>query len=94
MNRHRALGRCLGMISAQTLRVCREGKPLHTFPDHALHAPPPHAECDHHRRGQREPGDGKLQTDRIDAGETERMIRKSVKRFSEKIMPKQESKAR
>jgi hypothetical protein len=23
------------MISAQTLRVCREGKPLHTFPDHA-----------------------------------------------------------
>src|SRR5262245_4411761 len=27
---------CLSMISAQTLRVCREGKPLHTFPDHAL----------------------------------------------------------
>jgi malonate transporter and related proteins len=26
---------CLRMISAQTLRVCREGKPLHTFPDHA-----------------------------------------------------------
>jgi hypothetical protein len=26
------------MISAQTLRVCREGKPLHTFPDHALTA--------------------------------------------------------
>jgi ABC-2 type transport system ATP-binding protein len=24
------------MISAQTLRVCREGKPLHSFPDHAL----------------------------------------------------------
>src|SRR5216683_2199918 len=24
------------MISAQTLRVCRDGKPLHTFPDHAL----------------------------------------------------------
>ena len=24
------------MISAQTLRVCREGKPLHNFPDHAL----------------------------------------------------------
>jgi hypothetical protein len=22
------------MISAQTLCVCREGKPLHTFPDH------------------------------------------------------------
>src|SRR5215475_13861308 len=36
MNRHRALGCCLSMISAQTLRVCREGKPLHTFPDHAL----------------------------------------------------------
>ncbi len=27
---------CLGMISAQTLRVCREGKPVPTFPDHAL----------------------------------------------------------
>jgi hypothetical protein len=24
------------MISAQTLRVCREGKPVSTFPDHAL----------------------------------------------------------
>src|SRR5258708_4811874 len=24
------------MISAQTLCVCREGKPLRTFPDHAL----------------------------------------------------------
>src|SRR5437764_2032760 len=24
------------MIAAQTLRVCREGKPLHAFPDHAL----------------------------------------------------------
>jgi hypothetical protein len=23
------------MISAQTLRVCREGKPLRTSPDHA-----------------------------------------------------------
>src|SRR5262245_34929783 len=23
------------MISAQALRVCREGKPLHAFPDHA-----------------------------------------------------------
>src|SRR5215510_9872528 len=31
-----ALGCCLSMISAQTLRVCREVKPLHTFPDHAL----------------------------------------------------------
>src|SRR5882724_12163033 len=27
---------CLSMISAQTLRVCREGKPVPTFPDHAL----------------------------------------------------------
>src|ERR1700758_1003210 len=36
--RHRALAYCLRMISAQTLRVCREGKPLHTFPDHALTA--------------------------------------------------------
>ncbi|MFH0297818.1 hypothetical protein AAFX91_11335, partial [Bradyrhizobium sp. 31Argb] len=26
----------LSMISAQTLRVCREGKPVSTFPDHAL----------------------------------------------------------
>src|SRR5215470_13187120 len=24
------------MISSQTLRVCREGKPVSTFPDHAL----------------------------------------------------------
>src|SRR5262245_60856408 len=31
------------MISAQTRRVCREGKPLHTFPDHAL---PPLAHMD------------------------------------------------
>src|ERR1700704_1281397 len=27
---------CWSMISAQTLRVCREGKPVPTFPDHAL----------------------------------------------------------
>jgi hypothetical protein len=27
------------MISAQTLRVCREGEPVPTFPDHALTAP-------------------------------------------------------
>jgi hypothetical protein len=31
-----ALFFCLSMISAQTLRVCREGKPVSTFPDHAL----------------------------------------------------------
>src|SRR6266849_430764 len=36
MNRHRALACYLSMISAQTLRVCREGKPVPTFPDHAL----------------------------------------------------------
>jgi hypothetical protein len=35
-NRHPALSFCLSMISAQTLRVCREGKPVPTFPDHAL----------------------------------------------------------
>src|SRR5712692_839955 len=44
-NRHRALSFCLSMISAQTLCVCREGKPVpthrvvaqgHAFPDHAL----------------------------------------------------------
>jgi hypothetical protein len=34
--RHPALSFCLSMISAQTLRVCREGKPVSTFPDHAL----------------------------------------------------------
>src|SRR6266852_7612972 len=44
-NRHLALSFCLSMISAQTLCVCREGKPVptrrvvargHAFPDHAL----------------------------------------------------------
>jgi hypothetical protein len=34
-NRHPALSFCLSMISAQTLRVCREGKPVPTFPDYA-----------------------------------------------------------
>jgi hypothetical protein len=34
-NRHPNLSFCLSMISAQTLRVCREGKPVPTFPDHA-----------------------------------------------------------
>src|SRR5258708_36979669 len=34
--RHLALASCLNMISAQTLRVCRGGKPVPTFPDHAL----------------------------------------------------------
>src|ERR1700692_3146164 len=37
-NRHPALSFCLSMISAQTLRVCREGKPVPTFPDRALFA--------------------------------------------------------
>src|SRR5882672_8394491 len=43
MNRHRALASCLSMISAQTLCVCREGKPGPTFPDHALSASDPRA---------------------------------------------------
>lgn len=30
MNRHRASGYCFSVISAQTLRVCREGKSLYT----------------------------------------------------------------
>jgi hypothetical protein len=34
--RHLALSFCLSMISGQTLRVCPEGKPVPTFPDHAL----------------------------------------------------------
>src|SRR6266851_541005 len=37
-NRHPAPSFCLSMIFAQTLRVCREGKPVPTFPDHALSA--------------------------------------------------------
>ena len=37
--RRRSLIFCLRTISAQTLSVCREGKPLHTFPDRALFAP-------------------------------------------------------
>src|SRR4051812_14721265 len=36
LNQTLALSYCLSMISAQTLRVCREGKPVSTFPDHAL----------------------------------------------------------
>jgi hypothetical protein len=35
-NRHPALSFDLSMISGQTLRVCPEGKPVPTFPDHAL----------------------------------------------------------
>src|SRR5216684_5381061 len=35
-NRHPALSFCLSMISGQTLCVCPEGKPVPTFPDHAL----------------------------------------------------------
>jgi hypothetical protein len=37
------------MISAQTLRVCREGKPAPTFPDHAVAAEKKKA-ADHIRR--------------------------------------------
>jgi hypothetical protein len=36
---HPALSFCLSMISAQTLRVCREGNSVSTFPDHALVRP-------------------------------------------------------
>src|SRR5271170_7113076 len=39
-NRHPALSSCLSMISGQTLRVCPEGKPVPTFPDHALEIHP------------------------------------------------------
>src|SRR6202171_3802368 len=35
-NRHPTLSFCLSVISGQTLRVCPEGKPVPTFPDHAL----------------------------------------------------------
>src|SRR5690242_18843218 len=43
---------CLNMISAQTLRVCREGKPVSTFPDHALAlAGSPVTSCVAHRLG-------------------------------------------
>src|SRR3984893_14983845 len=45
-NRHPALSSCLSMISAQTLRVCREGKPVPTFPDHALGASQAHVLVD------------------------------------------------
>jgi hypothetical protein len=38
LNQALALPFCLSMISAQTLRVCREGKPVSTFPDHAQYA--------------------------------------------------------
>src|SRR5713101_8664078 len=36
LERDPALSFCLSMISGQTLRVCPEGKPVPTFPDHAL----------------------------------------------------------
>ena len=36
LNRIMISSLCLSMISAQTLCVCREGKPVPTFPDHAL----------------------------------------------------------
>src|SRR3981081_721357 len=36
VNKPSSNSRCLSMISGQTLRVCPEGKPVSTFPDHAL----------------------------------------------------------
>jgi hypothetical protein len=39
LNHVRRPSSCLSMISVQTLRVCREGKPVPTFPDHALPYP-------------------------------------------------------
>ncbi|HTF73830.1 MAG TPA: hypothetical protein VK620_05780, partial [Bradyrhizobium sp.] len=36
---HPALSFVLSMISGQTLRVCPEGKPVSTFPDHAQRIP-------------------------------------------------------
>src|SRR5216684_3004228 len=35
LNQTLSLSFCLSMISGQTLRVCPEGKPVSTFPDHA-----------------------------------------------------------
>jgi hypothetical protein len=34
-----ALSFCMSMISGQTLRVCPEGKPVPTFPDHMDRGP-------------------------------------------------------
>src|ERR1700737_880059 len=36
LNQTLAVSFCLSVISGQTLRVCPEGKPVSTFPDHAL----------------------------------------------------------
>src|ERR1700755_150368 len=36
MKRHRAFALCSGIISAQNASRLSQGKPLHTFPDHAL----------------------------------------------------------
>src|SRR5882724_5979053 len=36
LNRIMISSLCLSMISGQTLRVCPEGKPVPTFPDHTL----------------------------------------------------------
>ena len=41
---------CLSMISAQALRVDREGKPVPTFPDHALEHVP--IICTHNPHGE------------------------------------------
>src|SRR6266581_3276467 len=51
-NRHPALSFCLSMISGQTLRVCPEGKPVSTFPDHALAL----SHCEKQKYGQQRRG--------------------------------------
>src|SRR5467141_4840739 len=43
---------CLSMISGQTLRVCPEGKPVSTFPDHAVESRR-NAPSQHDRRVER-----------------------------------------
>src|SRR5215470_5249620 len=54
------------MISAQTLRVCREGKPVPTFPDYALAAPQ-----------QRHHGDGRKQdSDEADQNGSDMVLRR------------------
>src|SRR5438552_12091577 len=40
LNRIMISSLCLSMISGQTLRVCPDGKPASTFPDHARALPP------------------------------------------------------
>src|ERR1700692_3658858 len=65
-NRHPALSFYLRMISPQTLRVCREGKPVPTFPDHALARSRPHASLARAHDGLGPVGDIQLIEDAID----------------------------